>query len=405
MKKIIYLDNASTAPLKTQIIKNVLERYEQESQYANTSSTHTLGKEADKRLNEVRNYIAQIIGVEKVDIIFTSGASEGNTTIINTIKQKINQQSKINEKIMNILLTNIEHPSIEKNIENLASELSNIEIRRVKVLKSGKIDLEDLKNKVDENTIFVTVMGINNETGTMQPIEEIGHIIREEQNRRKKESKDNSLPIYFHSDMVQMFGKCEIDVQKMNLDYITVSSHKLGGLGSFGFIYARNIDIQPIIYGGEQEKGKRAGTTDILAAEVLFEILKEYHLENQKIFEMATYLKTRLEEEKLINNLQYELNTEDINSSGIINIYFPNMEAQRLITYLDTKRIYISASSACSAGSLNPSKVITEMYDEERAKKSVRISISRITTKEELNELVNEIAKYEKKIKERNKNG
>ncbi|MBF0713321.1 cysteine desulfurase [Gemella sp. GH3] len=371
----IYLDYAATSLKHFDILKNTIN--ELENIYANPSSNHTLGKKNNKLLNNARKYISQTINAKDSEIIFTSGGTEANNMIFNHILNSYESGE--------IIISNIEHSSIIECANKL--EDKGFKIIKLEVNKDGVISLNHLKKVITENTVLVSIMLANNETGVIQPIDKIADIVKQHN-------------ILLHSDIVQAFGKINIDVKKLNLDFASVSAHKIGATNNFGFLYAKDSKITPLIIGGGQENNLRSGTSDVLGA-VMLEKCLHRTLNSQKTLEdMKNYFITCLKNHKV----SFEINGSNIHSlPNILNIYFKNIEAQRLITFLDANNIFISGGSACSSGSFKGSRIIASMYNDERAEKSVRISIGYYTTKEMIDITVNKIKELENRILMRGK--
>ena len=395
--KKVYLDSASTYLKNWKIIKEVIRELEEID--ANPHSNHTMGKTIKGKIEKVRKQIAEYINCNYEDIFFVSGGTEGNNMVFNYIFNKY--ASRIaNGEIFDILTSNMEHESVLSSLERLKE--SGFNIIYVDTDKYGRVDIEDLKKKLSSKTVLVSIMAANNETGVMNNIRKIGEIISEYNKLRNSEDK-----ILFHSDCVQVFGKKKIDVEEMKLDYITVSFHKIGGLNSSGIIYARDKKMIPILLGGNQESGMKSGTIDALAIIVAGRILEDI-IENDihsKVRKLRKYLETKLKE----SNLAYEINCndglkEDEYLDEIVNIYLKNIDIQSAITILDVNGIYISGGSACSSGNILHSKVIEKIYDEERAKHSIRIGIGGYNTFEDIDGIVESLEKIEEtrtnKIKE-----
>ena len=397
--KKVYLDSASTYLKNWKIIKEVIGELEEID--ANPHSNHTMGKTIKGKIEKVRKQIAEYINCNYEDIFFVSGGTEGNNMVFNYIFNKY--ASRIaNGEIFDILTSNMEHESVLSTLERLKKFGFNIIY--VDTDKYGKVDIEDLKKKLSSKTVLVSIMAANNETGVMNDIRKIGEIISQYNNLELKDSEDNIL---FHSDCVQVFGKKKIDIEEMKLDYITVSFHKMGGLNSSGIIYARDKKMIPILLGGNQEKGMKSGTVDALAVIVAGRILEDI-IENEvhsKVRKLRKYLETKLKESKI----EYEINCndglkEDEYLDEITSIYLKNIDIQSAITILDVNGIYISGGSACSSGNILHSKVIEKIYDEERAKHSIRIGIGGYNTFEDIDGIVESLEKIEEtrtnKIKE-----
>ena len=369
----IYLDYAATSRKHFHIIEknlNILKDI-----YANPSSGHTLGKKNEKLFREARERIAKSICAKPEEIIFTSGGTESNNTVFNHVLNRFDGGE--------IIISSIEHPSVKSSAKHL--EKHGFVVHELSAGKAGIIDLEELKQKINNNTILVSVMLANNETGMINPLKEISEIIK-------------GKNILLHSDIVQAFGKVEIDVSDLNLDFASVSAHKIGALNNFGFLYAKNGEVEPFILGGGQEHGLRSGTSDLLGTLVLADCIDETLKSISKLRELKNYFLDKLEE----NQVEFEINgLKDNSLPNIMNIYFKKIESQRLITYLDSLNIYISGGSACSSGNIKGSRIITEMYDIERASHSVRISIGFDITKEDLNFVIDKIVRLENRLKER----
>lgn len=369
----IYLDYAATSRKHFDIIEKSLNILKEV--YANPSSSHTLGKKNEKLFREAREKIAKSICAKPEEIIFTSGGTESNNTVFNHVLNCFAGGE--------IIISSIEHPSVKSSAKHL--EKYGFIVHELSVDKTGIIDLEELRQKINDKTVLVSIMLANNETGMINPLKEISEIIK-------------GKNILLHSDIVQAFGKVEIDVSDLNLDFASVSAHKIGALNNFGFLYAKNGEVEPFILGGGQEHGLRSGTSDLLGTLVLADCVDKTLKSISKLRELKDYFLDKLEE----NQVEFEINgLKDNSLPNIMNIYFKKIESQRLITYLDSLNIYISGGSACSSGNIKGSRIITEMYDIERASHSVRISIGFDITKEDLNFVIDKIVRLENRLKER----
>ena len=370
----IYLDYAATSLKHFDIIEKNLTKLK--DLYANPNSNHNLGKKNAKLLKEAREKIAKSINAEVEEIIFTSGGTESNNTVFNHILNNFSSGE--------IIISNVEHSSIRECAKVL--ENKGFKIIELAVNKEGIISLTDLENKLTNKTVLVSIMLANNETGALEPLENISKLL-------KKKS------ILFHSDIVQAYGKVEIDVKQLGLDFASVSGHKIGSLNNFGFLYAKNGNVVPLIHGGGQERGIRSGTSDVLGAMVLADCYEETILSIHRLRELKNYFINSLAN----RDIDFEINGSLENSlPNILNIYFKNIEAQRLITFLDANNIYISGGSACGSGNIKGSRIITLMYDEDRATHSVRISIGFEVTEQIIEIVVEKISNLENRLKERN---
>lgn len=371
----IYLDYAATSRKHFDIIEKCID--EIKSIYANPSSSHNIGKKNAKILKDAREKIANSINTSSENIIFTSGGTESNNMIFNYIGDKFTSGD--------IIISNIEHPSVRLAAENLSKKGFNI--IELSVSNEGYIDLEELERRITENTVLISIMFANNETGVMQPIKKVAEV-----------AKRNNILV--HSDIVQAYCKVKIDIEELNVDFASVSAHKIGGTNGIGFLYSRVEDMTPLLLGGGQENGLRAGTSDVLGAKILAECIAPTVNSMKKI----KYLKNYFIDKLAALGISYEINGDlDCSLPNIINFYFANLEAQRLITYLDSNNIYISGGSACSSGNLKGSKIIRDMYDFNRASHSVRISLGFDTKEKHLDFVAQKIKELEDRIKERNR--
>lgn len=348
MKKI-YFDYAATSIKRKKILEDILEKADLFD--GNPDSSHSFGRDAKKILEESRKAIAKSIGAMPSQIIFTSGASESNNTVLSAFK---------NEKI---ITTNIEHDSIENtyNPENTIL---------IEASQEG-ISLDQIKEKITDEVKLVSVMMVNNEIGLVMPIKEIGGFLKD---------KD----IYFHVDCVQAYGHLDIDVDDMNIDFLSLSGHKIGGINGFGILYARK-NLPSFIKGGEQEKYRRAGTSFVMGAYSMAKSFPYMIEEREKIKDLKGYLLESLGKSKI----NYEINGNPGNTvDHIVNSYFKDYKADFLLTYLDMHGIAVSAGSACRAGAVIPSKVVERIYGTERASHSLRISLGFENTRADVDRLI-----------------
>ncbi|MDU2599019.1 cysteine desulfurase family protein [Anaerococcus sp.] len=347
---MIYLDNAATAIKREEILKDILEN--KEAFDGNPDSLHAKGREAKKILEDSRKKIAKSIGANPKNVIFTSGASEGNNTVINNFKD--------NE----IITSAIEHDSILNTIDKNNAILLDAN-------EDGIISLDDLKSKITDKTKLVAIMYVNNETGAIQPVKEIGAYLKDK-------------AIRFHVDSVQAYGHIDIDVDEINCDSLSLSGHKIGGINGFGIFYMRE-NLKPFITGGEQEKDRRAGTSFVAGAYSMAKSYPKMLEEREQIINLKKYFIDHLEN----LNIDWQINgNPNICSSHVLNIYFPDYKSDFLLTYLDMNDICASAGSACRAGSILPSHVISNMYDENRAMHSIRFSLGYQNKKEEIDKVI-----------------
>ena len=363
--KEIYLDHAATSPMHPVVIEKMAETMG--AVFGNPSSIHGIGRYARKYLDEARAVIAKSIGAKDREIIFTSGGSEAdNLAITGTAHARVAEGR-------HIITTQIEHHAVLHTCQQLERE--GFEVTYLPVNEKGMISLDDLKKALRNDTILVTIMFGNNEVGTLQPIKEIGALLKEHQ-------------ATFHTDAVQAFGIQRIDVNELQVDLLSVSSHKLNGPKGLGFLYQReNATIQPIIFGGEQARKRRAGTENVPAVVGLAEatkIAQNSFEEKQQLFKQ--FRKTFLD--KLDQaGINYHVNGDAVDYlPHVLNISFKGMDVESFLVNLDIAGIAASSGSACTAGSIDPSHVLVAMYgkDADELRNSIRFSFGYGLTLEDI---------------------
>jgi cysteine desulfurase len=368
MKKV-YLDNASTTAIRAEVIQemtNVMAEH-----YGNPSSTHSFGRNAKSVLELSRKSIAKQLNAPAQGIIFTSCGTEANNWIL--------RSAVVDLKVKRIITSKIEHHAVLYTIQALQKEFG-IQVDYVAVKPNGDIDITDLVELLSqENKTLVSLMHVNNETGTVLDIKRIGVICAEH----------NAL---FHSDTVQSIGKTELDLQALSIDFLVASAHKFHGPKGVGFAFIRkNSGLQPLFYGGEQEKGLRAGTEAVhqIAGMAKALELSYTNLETERthISELKTYLIARLE----IEFPGFDINGSQDGFYNMLNVLlpFPEDKTAMILFHLDMKGIAVSRGSACQSGSIKASHVLAEMLSIEDLKKpSLRISFSHYNSKEEVDLLM-----------------
>ena len=365
--KLVYLDNAATTKMSKRVIEEMTESFE--NIYGNPSSTHTLGQKAKAVVENARHIVAKNLKVEAKEIVFTSSGAEGNNLVIKGFLKQNKDKGK------HIITTKIEHSTVLKTFESL--EKQGYDVTYIDVTKDGIIDVEKLKKAVRKDTALVSVMFVNNETGVIQPIKEIGEFLKEKE-------------IFFHTDAVQAIGKFEIYPKELRIDALTVSSHKFYGPKGTGFVFIdKKYNIEKEIFGGSQERNRRAGTENVNGILGTGVALEEVYEKMEVIFEHEKKIQEYLEE-KLKNKIgriqKVEINGENSRRvKNITNIFIENTDIQMLLVALDMRGICVSGGSACMSGSLENSYVLKAMgLNDEKLKSSFRISIGKDTTIEEI---------------------
>ena len=337
---IIYLDNSATTPIKSEVLQEMMPYLTTE--YGNASSLYSVGRSAKRAIEKARNRVAELLNCNHNEIYFTGGGSESD----NIALKGFAYANK--EKGNHIITSKIEHPAILETCKTL--ERQGFEVSYINVNEDGIIDVEELRKSIKTNTILISVMTANNEVGTVQPIEEIAKI-----------AHDNN--IVFHTDAVQAIGNVRIDVEKMKIDMLSLSSHKINGPKGVGALYIKNgIEVEKFINGGHQEKDRRAGTENVAgivgigkAAEIARKNM-ETHIRN--LSKIRDYYIKKVQKE--IPNIRINGSMEN-RLPGNANISFKGINASELIFKLDERGICVSSGSACSSGNTNPSHVLTAM--------------------------------------------
>lgn len=377
---MIYLDNAATTKCAPQAVEAMLPYFSEK--YGNASSVYGLGSESKKAVDHARQIIADSLHCTPQEIYFTTGGSESdNWALIATAEAN-------EEKGRHIITTKIEHHAILHTCEYL--EKRGFEITYLPVDKDGLISIEDLKNAIRPDTILISVMFANNEIGTIQPIEEIGSIAKEK-------------GILFHTDAVQAYGHIPIDVEKLHLDYLSASGHKLNGPKGVGFLYIRKtVRIGAYLHGGAQERGRRAGTENvpgIVGLGVAVELaMKNMEANMAKETQLRDYLISEIEK----NFINCKLNgSRTKRLPNNVNFSFPFIEGESMLIMLDMKGICASSGSACTSGSLDPSHVLLAIgLPHELAHGSLRLTLSHENTQEEMDTVVNELKKIVERLQD-----
>lgn len=367
----IYLDHAATSPIHPEVMAVMQESMQRD--FGNPSSTHQYGRLARQAYNQALDTLAQSINAQPSEIIMTScGTESDNMAIFGAAKAK-------SHKGKHIISTEIEHPGVMKALKALEDE--GFEVTYLAVDGQGRMDMDSFKEALREDTILVTIMAVNNEIGNTNPIESIG--------RHLKQVQSQAL---FHTDAVQAYGLMDIDVEAMGLDLLSVSSHKVNGPKGIGFLYQRTgVNLPPMIVGGGQEQGYRAGTENVPAMAGFakaVEIMKEGQADKrQRLLAFADQLLAGLD----ACAIPYTINGDRKQTIGhVLNVHLHGVDASRLLVQLDLQGIAVSAGSACSAGKVDPSLVLLALYgpDHDAISQSIRFSFGLGTTAADIDRLI-----------------
>lgn len=336
-----YFDHAATTPMHPNVI-GVMTEY-MKTTFGNPSSIHQYGRQAHEKLEEARQVIAASIHATPNEIIFTSGGTEGdNTAILQTARARRHLGK-------HLITTQVEHPAVLEAMHHLQEE--GFDVTYLPVNTEGELTAQQVQQALREDTILVSVMFANNETGNLYPIKEIGDVLREHQ-------------AYFHTDAVQAYGKYPIDVTALGIDLLSISAHKINGPKGVGFLYQKQtIVLPPLFHGGEQEAKRRAGTENLISILGMAEavkIMREYSFEERQdqYAGFTKYLLAQLDQAAI----GYHVNGSMNRLSHVVNLSFPGVANDLLLMHLDLAGFAISTGSACTAGTVHPSHVLEAMY-------------------------------------------
>lgn len=380
MNEIIYFDNAATTPIRPEVY-DAMRPYI-ESCYGNPSSVYKLARESKKAIDLARKQVADAINADMDEIFFTGCGSESDNWAIKGVALALKDKGK------HIITTNIEHHAILHTCEFL--EENGYEVTYLPVDEYGMVSADDIKKAIRPDTILVSVMTANNEIGTIEPIKEIGAVCREK-------------GVYFHTDAVQAVGHIKIDVKEMNIDLLSLSGHKIGAPKGIGALYIRKgVKIKNLIHGGQQEKGKRAGTENVIGIAALGKAIELAVSEMEDTTERLKYLR-----DKIINGVLKNIEYSRLNGHpeerlpGNVNISFEFIEGESMLLMLDAKGICASSGSACTSGSLDPSHVLLAIgLPHEKAHGSLRISLGYQNTEEEVDKLLEVLPPIVQRLRE-----
>ncbi len=365
----IYLDHNATTPLHPEVKKEMIEAMEM---FGNPSSMHVYGREARANVEHARGVVADLMGAREDELVFVGSGSEANNTVLSLFACASNLCLSDFRMRKSIVTTRIEHPCVLETSQCLAQRGTNVKF--LDVDQYGRIDLDQLKDYLTDDVGLVSVMTANNEIGTIQDIPEISRMARE----------NGSL---VHTDAVQAFGKMPLNVDELGVDFLTISAHKIYGPKGVGALYVRKgTPYCPFIRGGHQEKGRRAGTENTLGIIGLARAVEMRAAEMDDEAKRLRAMKERLREgiEASIDEAYFN-GHPTLSMHNTLNVSFPGAEGESILLYLDLEGIAVSTGSACASGSLDPSHVLLATgTDAERAHGSIRISLGRETTMEEI---------------------
>ncbi|HXG82671.1 MAG TPA: cysteine desulfurase NifS [Pyrinomonadaceae bacterium] len=378
MFRRIYLDNSATTPVDREVLDAMIPFLTEK--FGNASSIHFFGQEARSAVDKARHRVAEIINSRPNEIVFTSGGTEANNLAIRGLLEANEKYGK------HVITSQIEHSAVKNVCEDL--EKRGYEVTYLPVYKDGIVKIEDVKNAIREDTVLISVMTANNEIGTIQPIEEIGRLVKKE--------RENSNKFWFHTDAVQAIGKMPVDVEKIGCDLLSVSAHKLYAPKGVGALYARRgVRLHSQNLGGHQERERRGGTESVPHI-VAFGKACELAKNNlTKTSEHLKNLRDRFESgvgEK-ISDIVFNGSREK-RLPSISNVSFRFVEGEGLLINLDLQGVAVSTGSACSSGSLEPSPVIRALGGcDELARGAIRFSFGKDNSLQDVDYLLEVLPK------------
>ncbi|MGM0629300.1 MAG: cysteine desulfurase family protein [Patescibacteria group bacterium] len=378
MNKKIYLDNAATTPVAKEVLEEMLPCFSEK--YGNSSSLHSFGRDAQDVIERARERVADFLSCQKDEIIFTGSATEANNIFIQGVLRGVENP--------HVITSAVEHDAVLQTVKNSGADLTILSVD-----KEGFVNPEDVLKEIKEDTVLVSIMYANNEVGTIQPIKEIGKLIKKENKRRERK-------ILFHTDAVQAIGYLSADVEELGVDGLTLSGHKIYGPKGIGVLYKRNdLKLEPLFFGGGQERELRPGTLNtplIVAIGKAVELLKSVNRkeETEKLRDCLIKEVLKIEGASLNGPKAGRL-------SNNANFSFTGVEGESLVMLLDQKGIATSTGSACSSKTLEASHVLKAMgLPDLEAHSSLRVSLGRSTEKKDIDEFLIELKEAIKRLRD-----
>ena len=377
----MYFDHAATSPMHPVAIEKMTTLMNEV--FGNPSSIHQYGRKAHEYLEKARQVIAKTLKVKPHEIIFTSGGTEGDNYAI------IGAAFANQAKGRHIISTSIEHPAVMETLHYLENQ--GFEVTYLPVDAKGQISVADFKQALREDTILVSIMFANNETGNLLPIVQIGEILKDH-------------PAVFHTDAVQAYGKVAIFPEELGIDLLSISAHKINGPKGIGFLYKKDsVKLQPITHGGEQEEKRRAGTENLPAICAMAEVAQFHHEhlaeEQAQMQALSQHFLDVLSQQQV----RYQVNGDEANKlPQVWNLSFDQVNNQMLLMHLDLANMAISTGSACTAGNVNPSHVLEAMYGkkDEKIHTAIRVSFGLGNTLDEVGQLAQQLGQVVRKFQQ-----
>jgi cysteine desulfurase len=375
----IYVDHAATSPMHPEVIeKMVIEMHET---IGNPSSIHSFGRQARQKIDTARMICANSIGAKVNEIIFTSGGTESDNLAIRGVAYANQKYGK------HIITSSIEHHAILHTCHALEKE--GFEVTYLPVDYTGRVNIDDVKAALRDDTILVSIMMVNNEIGTVQPIKEIGELLRDHKAQ-------------FHTDAVQAYGLIPINVEELGVNFLSISSHKINGPKGVGFLYvSENAIFSQLQFGGQQERKRRAGTENVAGIVGLAKAVEVIHSEREERVKSYLHFQEILMNVLKENDIRFEKNgNETFFAAHVLNLSFEGISIESFLVNLDLSGIAASSGSACTAGSIDPSHVLVEMFgiDSSKIRSSIRFSFGYGNTEEQIRVLGERVSSIVKRL-------
>ncbi|MDR4948698.1 cysteine desulfurase family protein [Neobacillus cucumis] len=376
----IYLDHAATSPMHPKVIDKMVTIMN--ATFGNPSSIHSYGREARHYIDLARAALARSIGAQENEIIFTGGGTEADNMALFGVAESSQSKGR------HIITTQVEHHAVLHACNKL--EKMGYEVTYLPVDETGRISIADLQAALRDDTILVSIMYGNNEVGTLQPINEIGQLLSDHQ-------------AIFHTDAVQAYGIEDINVNESNIDLLSVSAHKINGPKGVGFLFSRStVKLAPRLFGGDQERKRRAGTENVASIVGFHEAVLIANEERSEKREKFIALKKTLLEKLHEGQVEFNINGSlEYSLPHVLNLSFPGTSVEAMLVNLDLAGVAVSSGSACTAGSIEPSHVLVAMFGKQSARliNSIRFSFGFTTTTEEVRKAAEAITQIVKRLK------
>jgi cysteine desulfurase len=358
----VYFDYAANTPVDPKVRQKLMQFYEEH--YGNSAGVHAFARDMREHLDRAREFFAQYLGAKSSEIVFTASATESNNLVLKGLAARFPEKK-------HLLISAVEHASVLQTA--LYLEKTGFDVEIVPVDRTGRIDPDEVEKRFKKNTLLVSVIWVNNELGTIQPIETIGQICRK-------------AGVFFHTDAVQGFAKLALNVKQCNIDFLTASAHKIYGPLGVGLLYAKQgIPLEPLLHGGGHENGLRSSTVNVPGIIAFQEAAEIYRQLRQEEWQRLQSFKKMITEFVQQNIAGARINSPENSVPHILNLSFENVDGELLTILLDREGIEVSTGSACSSGTLKASRIIEAIHLPQKFKKgTIRISLGRFTTAEQV---------------------